>query len=1587
MQRITLQIFVTRLMLLLFFGGSPAFSQSDNCATATVLTPSAICTPIAGSTVGATQSIPAISCSGYTGSADDDVWYQFTATATSHSITVVSGTGFDAVVDLRSGACNGTTIACADASATAGTETINATGLTIGATYYVRVYSYSGVTTGTFTICVSAPPPPLTNDNCSGAIALTVNNTLSCNTSTTGNTSTATQSQAGCVGNADDDVWYSFTATGTTHIVTVTPGTLSDVVFQVFSGTCGSLTSVACVDDTGGISTETRTLNGLTVGNTYYVRVYSYGTISGSFTICVTTPSALTNDNCATAIPLTVNATSSCTSTTNGFSTGATQSQAGCYGTADDDVWFQFTATGTTHGITVIPGTMNDVVFQLFSGSCGSLSSLGCIDNTAGTNIETNTFTGLTAGNTYYVRVYSYSNGTGAGTFTICVNSIVPLTNDNCAGGISLTVNPTSTCAVSTAGSTITATQSQTGCFGTADDDVWFNFTATATTHTITVTPGTLQDAVFQVFSGACGSLTSLACVDGTISGSETITLTGLTIGTTYRVRVYSWSSGTGAGTFDICVTTPVTPANDNCAGAIALTVNSDLTCVTSTTGSSELATQSMIGCSGTADDDVWFSFVATSPTHTITATMSTMYDAVMQVFSGTCGSLTSIACIDNTIGTSNESQVLTDLTPGATYYVRIYSYFNWADDAGTFTICVTTPVPCTSGSGTGTTSLGCPSVVSGGLGLNGADPEPTDCTTGNCVDLEATYLQLGQTTNYTVEAIPYAPPYQFECLANPVSVNVDDIWSPVVTLPFNFCFFGNTYNQCLISSNGVITFDLANNTPGGESEWEFYTNIPNNTLFLNSIFGVYHDIDPSIGGEVGWELITLNTGCRALVASWSNIPMYYAPCNSILYSGMIVLYENTNIIEVYIREKNVCASWNDGNAIVGLQNANGTLAVAAPGRNALDTNWNVIHEAWRFIPTGTSITSLKWYEGPDTTGPVIGTTDTITVCPSATTVYTAEVTYTLCNGVQLKETESTTVTVNANKIWNGSVSTDWDTDANWTPVGVPTSVNCVIIPDVTNDCIISGSGYNGFAYNLTVLDGGSLTLNSNNNLTVTNFVNVETGGTFDIKNSGSLIQIDPVANSGNVNIERITQPMYRFDFTYWNSPLTLDSGYTLGQLSPDTLIDKYFMWTPTQGGSNGIWIYQPPSTVMDPTRGYIVRAPQTFSGNPSIKVPYTANFLGTPNNGDVTCAVSYGSMGPAAHEDKWNLLGNPYPSAVSAALFLDHPVNQLILDGTIYFYTHNTPWSTSFPDPFYADYVINYTDTDYAAWNKTGGVGTAASTGGPAPNGYVATGQSFFVRSLAVPGSAIWTNGMRVANNNSQFFRMAQNADQLIPGETPLQRHRIWLNMTNESGSFNQLLVGYVEGATLGWDRGLDGTRFSESDITFYSIIPGEKLVIQARPLPFQVTDIVPLGYTSTNSGTYSIKIDHFDDFFDNKKIYLEDKLLKTLHDLKSAPYNFTTQAGTFDNRFVLRYAKDPKIPTVLNITGLIKFQRIAIQSNQTIKAIHIHDVSGKHVRTYIPNEESTSFEGDFLYDRGVYFARVETSDDEGNVKLINQD
>ena len=139
-------------------------------------------------------------------------------------------------------------------------------------------------------------------------------------------------------------------------------------------------------------------------------------------------------------------------------------------------------------------------------------------------------------------------------------------------------------------------------------------------------------------------------------------------------------------------VATP--PSNDNCANSVTLTQGT--TCV-ATSGSVMDASQSAIGCSGTANNDVWYKFIANTTGAIISVVGSVEFDAVFEVFSGiSCTNLNSITCIDNTFEGDTESTTLTNLVPGQTYYIRVHDWLDAIPNTMGFSICVVDFIPCT---------------------------------------------------------------------------------------------------------------------------------------------------------------------------------------------------------------------------------------------------------------------------------------------------------------------------------------------------------------------------------------------------------------------------------------------------------------------------------------------------------------------------------------------------------------------------------------------------------------------------------------------------------------------------------------------------------------------------------------------------------------------------------------------------------------------------------------------------------------------------------------------------------------------------
>ncbi|HEU4469926.1 MAG TPA: gliding motility-associated C-terminal domain-containing protein [Flavisolibacter sp.] len=227
----------------------------------------------------------------------------------------------------------------------------------------------------------------------------------------------------------------------------------------------------------------------------------------------------------------------------------------------------------------------------------------------------------------------------------------------------------------------------------------------------------------------------------------------------------------------------------------------------------------------------------------------------------------------------------------------------------------------------------------------------------GACVNITARVPHLKQTTDYVITTIPYQPfAYTSTTGVEVTETYDDDTWSNKIRIGFPFCFYGITYPTLLMGSNSNISFDssLAGDGSGYVIEGE---TIPSADYARASIFGPYHDIDPSSSNNPAPSnrrieyRVEGTAPKRRFIASYNDVGYY--DCFSSKATHQMVLYEATGVIEVYIKDKPTCPDWNDGHAILGVQDQTRTKGVAAPGKNATAWGTTGMNEAYRFTPSG----------------------------------------------------------------------------------------------------------------------------------------------------------------------------------------------------------------------------------------------------------------------------------------------------------------------------------------------------------------------------------------------------------------------------------------------------------------------------------------------------------------------------------------------------------------------------------------------------------------------------------------------------------
>lgn len=384
-----------------------------------------------------------------------------------------------------------------------------------------------------------------------------------CSTSlTTGNngSSTVSTGDPSCDFSSSgyQDVWYTFNSGSYTSVnVTLANVSATDWAFTV-QPTCDPGTEIACI-----ISPFAPASVGLTANTDYYIRVYSNTDFGegGEFTLCVSysgSGTAPANDVCSNAVntAITVGAAPQLLS---GNNTGATEDA----GSGFAMVWHQITTVEPAN-ITVsycVPGYVFDNYLINLATQCPDILTNMLTGQYDSCSV---TFECAPAG-VYLIPVLVEPATTPVGAYFIEVSATAcaaPPVNDECEGAILLT--PANTC-VPVAGTSTgaTANMGPIECSHSTSpnaNDVWYSFTTTSESDSIIVEGVDQFDGVIEVFSGTCGDLVSLGCEDSNFplgaSATERMFISGLSVGSTYYIRVYDYGHTSAGHNFNICVIT-----------------------------------------------------------------------------------------------------------------------------------------------------------------------------------------------------------------------------------------------------------------------------------------------------------------------------------------------------------------------------------------------------------------------------------------------------------------------------------------------------------------------------------------------------------------------------------------------------------------------------------------------------------------------------------------------------------------------------------------------------------------------------------------------------------------------------------------------------------------------------------------------------------------------------------------------------------------------------------------------------------------------------------------------------------------------
>jgi hypothetical protein len=433
---------------------------------------------------------------------------------------------------------------------------------------------------------------------------------------------------------------------------------------------------------------------------------------------------------------------------------------------------------------------------------------------------------------------------------------------------------------------------------------------------------------------------------------------------------------------------------------------------------------------------------------------------------------------------------------------------------------------------------------------------------------------------------------------------------------------------------------------------------------------------------------------------------------------------------------------------------------------------------------------------------------------------------------------------------WTGAEDRNWFNPANWNPC-LPTAITAVTIPGgVPNFPTLF---FDAACASIVIQDGGS-------------FIGAE---------HLTVAQAEVQRSIDNAAFHLLSSPVTSINF---------------GTVFP---LNQNAVWARQYDEPSGDWINLFINDFMEPGIGYSIEMDE----------PQMALFPGIFNTDDVTHNLSYANTSGDPDRVGWNLLGNPFQSAIDWDIVLNGPGSTPVVDAAVYV------WDGA----------------QYVSYNGYAGSLT---------DGIIPPQNGFFVKAIG-DGLSLTIPLYARVHSNIEFYKAS-------PANLLSLR-------ANGNGYKDETFIRFNSAATPLFDGRHDAYKLwgLSNAPQLYSIVPGD--VLSINELPFEGNEVVNLGFKCGVGGTYSITASGMESFSASTPVMLEDLKLNTIQDLRQNPvYNFTYNTSDNENRFRVHFKASTGIndPSLGGIS-VYSYNHTVVITNTTgfDGDVRIYDLAGREL------------------------------------------